>query len=73
MPPPLLVDTLEVGVTQKPCVAGKGGVAGWHNHTPRHNDVLRDTMVRFSRDTGGHSDSKIPQRLWNSGCADDFC
>jgi hypothetical protein len=62
MSPPQLVDTLEVGVSQKPRVAGKGGVAGWQNDAPRRNGLLRNIMIRLSRDTGGHGDSKIPDR-----------
>jgi hypothetical protein len=55
MPPALLVYALEIGVTQKPRVAGKGALAG----------SRRNLMVRSSRHTGSHRDSKfqiaIPQ------------
>ena len=64
MPPPQLVHTLEIGVTQQPRAAGKGAVAGWQP----------DTSVRFSRHTGSHSVSKFPIAIpdhWHiSGCAD---
>ena len=49
MASPLLVHTLEIGVPQKPRVAGKGARAGWR----------LDTSFRFSRHTGSHSDSKF--------------
>ncbi len=72
MSPPLLVDTLEVGMTQEPRVAGKSGVARRPSDALPHDSMLRkgvrrDVMIRFSRDTGGHSDSKIPDRLYFSG------
>jgi hypothetical protein len=65
MPPPLLVDALEVGVTQQARAAGKGdlagprfdgsGSSGSRFDTPRPDDI----MIRFSRHTGSHSDSKF--------------
>ncbi len=70
MPPPLLVDALEVGVSQQPCATGKGAFA-----RSRHG-----IMIRFSRHTGSHSDSKfqiaVLQRTVKitgatAGCADD--
>ena len=64
MPPPLLVDTLEVRVTQQPRAARKGAFAD-----PRFNrqtldgsrlDTSRHSiMIRFSRHTVRHSDSKF--------------
>jgi hypothetical protein len=54
MPPPLLVHTLEIGVTQQPAAPGKGGSVGSRRDTP-----WLDIMVRFSRHTGSHSDSKF--------------
>jgi len=58
MPPSQLVDTLEIGVTQEARAAGKGALAGSRRNflatSPRQN-----VMVRFSRHTDGHSDSKF--------------
>jgi len=49
MAAPLLVNPLKIGVSQKPGAAGKRSVAG----SPR------DTLIRFSGRTGGHSASKF--------------
>ncbi len=79
MPPPLLVDTLEVGMTQQARAAGKGTFPASRLDTPRHDLPGHSRMIRFSRHTVSHSDSKfqiaILQRTVNitgttAGCAD---
>src|SRR5438552_9432720 len=58
MPPPLLIHTLEIGVTQQPRAAGEAAAGS-----------RSDISLRFSRHTGGHSDSKFPDRYFQVTCA----
>ena len=73
MPPSLLVDTLEVSVTQQARAAGKGALAGPKFDRPRFdgsrlNTPRHDIMIRFSRDTGSHSDSKFQIAILQRTC-----
>ena len=79
MPPSLLVHTLEVSVTQQARAPGKGDLSGSKFARPRFDgsgpngsrfDTPRpdDIMIRFSRDTGSHSDSKFQIAILQRTC-----
>jgi hypothetical protein len=64
MPPPQLIDALEIGVPQQPRAARKTAPA-----SSRLGALIRLSSLRFSGHTDSHSDSEFPLRWYDSGSA----